>query len=85
MNYLVTYGGIIVDYSLSEHAGDTSVAAVAPLSTRQHDACGSPARLLERGETRRDIELEVKATATVASLDHNDDRLLVLTCLGQHL
>jgi len=85
--YLISnsYRSSIINDSLSEHARDSLCAAVAPLCSGLHYAGGSPAGLFECGETSRDIELEVKAAAAIATLDHNYDRLLVLTGLSQHL
>ena len=75
---LVSYWGVIVDDGLSQHASHTAVAAIAPLCAGHHNTGGLPARLLEGGQTCRDVKLEVETAAAVASLDHDDNRLLVL-------
>lgn len=81
----VVDGGVVVHDGLGEHTGHSSVAAVAPVRALLHDACASPAALFERGQTRRNVELEVTAATTVGTLDHDNNRLFIGSGFGQHL
>lgn len=77
--------GVVVDNGLSHHASDSASAAVAPLGAWLHHTCATAATLLKSRETSWDIELEVEATARVATLDHDHDGLLVRSRLREHL
>lgn len=81
----VVDGRIVVNDSLCQHASDARCAAIAPLGAWGHDTSGLAAALLECGETGGDVELEVATAAAVATLHHDDDRLLIGLGLGQEL
>lgn len=68
---------VVVDDGLGYHAGNSASAAIAPLGTRCHHTGRLSARFLKSSETSRDIKLEVTAAATVASLDHDNNWLLI--------
>ena len=76
---------IVVNNGLSEHTGHSTVAAVAPLCARVHNASASPATLLQSGETSRDVELEVPTATTIGALHHHNNRLLIWLGFCQEL
>jgi hypothetical protein len=83
INVCVILGGASLNWSVivhnvsSDHAGNSFVAAVAPSSSSVHDTGRLSTIFFEDGEISRDIELDVKAAASIGSLDHNDNTLAI--------
>ena len=74
---LVTYWCIIIDYGFGNHASYSSITAVAPMSTRSHNAGAFATIFFQCGEPSWHIEFEITTTAAVAILHHDDYRLLL--------
>jgi hypothetical protein len=86
----VIFGGtsldrsIIVDDIFGNHTGHSSSTAIAPMSTRSHNALTLSTRLFKDCEVGRDIEFDIATTTLVASLYHYHDALLIIIGLGLH-
>jgi hypothetical protein len=72
-----TYRGLVGNNVLSEHAGHSLVAAVAPVGAGPHDSSGLTAVFLKGDQTSWHVELKGAAAASRARLHHNDDRLVL--------
>jgi len=68
---------IIVDNVSRDHAGNSFVAAVAPSSSSVHNTGRLSTIFFKDGEISWNIELDVTAAASIGSLYHNDDTLVV--------
>jgi hypothetical protein len=76
---------IIVDNVLGDHASDSLVTAVEPMGSCLHYTCGLTTLFLKDCEVGWDIKFDVTATATIRSLDHSNNSLLVTVSLSLHL
>ena len=68
---------VIVDDVSSDHAGNSFVAAVAPSGSSVHNTGRLSTIFFEDGEVSWDIKFDVKAAASIGSLYHNDNTLVI--------